>query len=251
MSPATTTTTTGPGGRKSVLVTGGGSGIGLAMARHFASEGHLVAVLDVNAASGAKVVADLAAEFPAATIAFKKCDVTSWTDQAKVFAEVYEEHGARLDVVMANAGISEQGGSSSVDLTEETPSEPRLGAINVNLVGVVYCEYLPSVWGRCKTGRGVAQLTIRVPAVKLAAHYMNKGKATSGASSRGSIICTSSNAGLYGFPIAPLYAASKAGVIGLVRSLAKPLAKANIQINALAPAVIGKFKSPFQSVVRR
>ena len=77
-------------------------------------------------------------------------------------------------------------------------------------------------------------------AVKLAAHYMNKKPASTG-SSRGLIICTASNAGLYPFPIAPVYAATKAGVIGLVRSLAKPYVEANIQINALAPAVLGKY----------
>jgi NAD(P)-dependent dehydrogenase (short-subunit alcohol dehydrogenase family) len=67
---------------------------------------------------------------------------------------------------------------------------------------------------------------------------MNKNQPSS-TGSRGTIICTASNAGLYPFPIAPLYAASKFAVIGLVRSLAKPLADAGIQINALAPAVLG------------
>lgn len=132
MSPAAT--------QKSVLVTGGGSGIGLAMVRHFASEGHRVAILDVNAAAGAKVAADVAAEYPSAGISFKKCDVSSWSEQAAVFKEVYGEHGNRLDVVMANAGISEQGTTSSVDLKEDTPSEPRLAVMNVNLTGVIYCE---------------------------------------------------------------------------------------------------------------
>ena len=67
---------------------------------------------------------------------------------------------------------------------------------------------------------------------------MNKKKETTGAS-RGLIICTASNAGLYPFPAAPLYATSKYGVVGLVRSLAKPLQHHGIQINALAPAVLG------------
>lgn len=58
-------------------------------------------------------------------------------------------------------------------------------------------------------------------------------------SSRGSIICTASNAGLYAFPVSPLYAASKAGVVGLVRSTAPVLQREKIQINALAPAVLG------------
>lgn len=58
-------------------------------------------------------------------------------------------------------------------------------------------------------------------------------------SSKGLIVCTASNAGLYPFPIAPIYSATKHGVVGLVRSLARPLEAESIRINALAPAVIG------------
>lgn len=79
-------------------------------------------------------------------------------------------------------------------------------------------------------------------AVNLAVHYMNKkSKMDEEGPSRGSIICTASNAGLYPLPIAPLYAASKFGVVGLVRSMARVIEKARIQINALAPAVLGGF----------
>ncbi len=73
-------------------------------------------------------------------------------------------------------------------------------------------------------------------AVKLALHYLQKKKP---GPQGGSILCTASNTGLYPFPAAPLYATSKAGVIGLVRALGRPLQKVGIQINALAPAVIG------------
>lgn len=124
--------------KKSVIVTGGGSGIGLAMVRHFASMGHHIAILDVNHDSGVKVAADVSANFPSATVTFKKCDVSSWEEQAAVFKEVYQRHGS-IDILMANAGISEQGKSSVVNLQEDTPSEPRLGTISVNLVGVIYC----------------------------------------------------------------------------------------------------------------
>lgn len=75
-----------------------------------------------------------------------------------------------------------------------------------------------------------------VKAVKLAIHYLNKNPQTG--SSRGLIICTASNAGVYPFPAAPLYAAAKAGVIGLVRSTAPIVERLQIQINALAPALL-------------
>lgn len=76
-------------------------------------------------------------------------------------------------------------------------------------------------------------------AVKLAIHYLKKNTPDPTTGSRGSIICTASNAGLYPFPVAPVYAASKSGIIGLVRSLDQVLEKVQIQINALAPAVLG------------
>jgi NAD(P)-dependent dehydrogenase (short-subunit alcohol dehydrogenase family) len=64
---------------------------------------------------------------------------------------------------------------------------------------------------------------------------------------RGSIICTASNAGLYPFPLQPLYAASKFAIVGLVRSLGPVYAQPHIgiRINALAPAVLGAF--PFST----
>lgn len=77
-------------------------------------------------------------------------------------------------------------------------------------------------------------------AVHLATYYMYKNATTDpAASSNGLIVCTASNAGLYPFPVAPLYASTKSGVIGLVRSLARRLEQDKIRINALAPAVIG------------
>lgn len=73
--------------------------------------------------------------------------------------------------------------------------------------------------------------------MNLAVYYMRKNTVENG--SRGLIICTASNAGIYPFPVAPVYGTSKHAVVGAVRSLAKPLAAEGIQINGLAPSVIG------------
>ena len=124
--------------QKSVIVTGGASGIGLAMTRHFASQGHKVAVLDINGATGPGIIAEVTAEYPQASVSFDKCDVSSWEEQAAVFKKVYGEHG-RIDVVMANAGISEQGQSSIVRVEDDAPVKPDIKSIDVNFLGAIYC----------------------------------------------------------------------------------------------------------------
>ncbi|KAI5863636.1 NAD(P)-binding protein [Durotheca rogersii] len=206
----------------SVVVTGGASGLGLSMAKHFASQGHKVAILDVNANNGPQVAAQVAAENPGSTVTFERCDIASWHDVSEAFRYVYQRYGA-IHVVLANAGISEQGVSSLTLVDEEEPSQPRLRTLEVNLTGTIYT-------------------------VKLAAHYIKKNQPDPTTGSRGSIICTASNAGLYPFPVAPVYAASKAGVIGLVRSLARVLGRVNIQINALAPAVLESSIAPSKAL---
>ncbi|CAI4216042.1 unnamed protein product [Parascedosporium putredinis] len=171
-----------PQTQRSVIVTGGASGIGLAMTRYYASQGYNVSVLDINEKTGPGI----------------KCDVSSWEDQAATFKEIFEECG-RIDVVMANAGISEQGQSCIMQVEEDAPAKPTT---NHKIGPPLHAQ---------------ERQDIAIP---------------------GSIIVTASNAGVYPFPIAPLYAAAKAGLINLVRSMGPALEKANIQINALAPAVL-------------
>ncbi|EEA22674.1 hypothetical protein TMatcc_001516 [Talaromyces marneffei ATCC 18224] len=202
--------------KKVFIVTGGASGIGLGITRYLITQQHPtltpthIAIFDINAETGNSVVSSLQQEYKStssATISFHQCDVSSWESQAAAFKEVAQQQG-RVDYVVANAGITEKG-----DLLEKEaePSKPVLATLNVNLVGVVY-------------------------STKLAVHYIRKNGSTS--STKGGIICTASNAGIYPFPMAPMYATTKHGVVGLVRSLARPLALEGIQINALAPAVI-------------
>ncbi|KAH6968005.1 hypothetical protein DER45DRAFT_513753 [Fusarium avenaceum] len=195
----------------SVLVTGGASGIGLAITRHFAAQGHKVAVLDVNSKTGPDVVAGVAKEYPKATLSFKWCDVSSWEGQYAVFDQAYREHGNRIDVVIANAGISDPVVGALDGTPTEFPRKPQLKMQDINLNGVIYSQLYTSMGH------------IRLPA------------------SRGSIICTSSSAAIYPFPASPLYSTSKAGIIGLVRSMAIRLEDQKVQINALAPGALGKY----------
>ncbi len=219
-----------PTSSKSVIITGGASGIGLGMVNHFASqEANLhITILDVTTASFPALESSLSTTYPNTKFSFLTCDVSSWDSISSCFSRVYSQQG-RIDIVMANAGISKEGKLIDDDQDAE-PSKPNLGTIDVNLTGCIYT-------------------------VKLAVHYMRRNalasetsastnRAANGTSPsprfRGQIIATASNAGVYAFPVAPVYAATKAGVNNLVRSLAPTLAHpdCSIQINALAPAVL-------------
>ena len=129
-------------GPRVAIVTGGASGIGLAIVTLFASQDSKVAILDVNLETGRRVAAEVGSLFPKATVHFEKCDVSSWENQKAAFGAIYEKFG-RVDIVVANAGISEQGATSITALGRETLEEPSLRTLNVNFVGIVYCEYQP------------------------------------------------------------------------------------------------------------
>ncbi|KAE9370738.1 putative short chain dehydrogenase/reductase [Stipitochalara longipes BDJ] len=196
---------------KSVVVTGGASGIGLALVQFFASYGCNVALLDISLESAAhvqSVLSSLRQQYPSVTFIFQKCDVSSWEEQAAAFEKVYKEIGS-IDIVCANAGIVEAGRFLAVD--EEEPKKPNMKTLDIDLNGTLY-------------------------SIKLGVHYMRKNTSNSG--NKGLIICTSSNAGIYPFPIAPMYAIAKHGVVGAVRSFAKPLEVEGIRINALCPNCI-------------
>ncbi len=135
---------------RSVIVTGGASGLGKIMSGYFASRGDTVTILDVNVGDGVAVAAELGAAGGGGEVRFEKCDVASWTEQMAAFKAVYE-HAGGVDVVVANAGIAEGGRSWVVPALmmgkgEEEEGEawdeleePRLKVLDVNLTGVVYC----------------------------------------------------------------------------------------------------------------
>ncbi|KAK6709495.1 hypothetical protein SNK04_010441 [Fusarium graminearum] len=226
MSPSLDAPTDASSPRLSVIVTGGASGIGLAITRHFASQGHMVAVLDVNSKTGPDVVAQVAKEYPKATVSFKWCDVSSWEGQYAVFDQAYREHGDRIDIVIANAGISDPVVGALDCVPTEFPRKPQLRMQDINLNGVIY-------------------------SVSLAVHYMLKNEIGSRLpDSRGSIVCTSSSAAFYPFPVSPLYSTSKAGIVGLVRSMAVRLQEPKIQINALAPGALETNIAPDKELFR-
>lgn len=140
---------------KSIIITGGAGDIGLALAHHFASSpthspSNQIALLDIDPAAGARAVAAIRSQHPHASVSFVHCDVASWASQAAAFRAVFEAHGGVVDVVVANAGVTEGGGWEEEEEEEgEAPREPRVGGVvGVNLVGVVYSKFLGGGGGK-------------------------------------------------------------------------------------------------------
>ncbi|NUR85102.1 MAG: 3-oxoacyl-ACP reductase FabG [Nonomuraea sp.] len=170
---------------RSVLVTGGNRGIGLAAARAFARDGDKV------------VVTHRGAE-PPAGLAGCRCDVTSAEDVERAVAEVESLHGP-VEVLVASAGITRD--KLFLRMTEDDLE----AVLDTNL-------------------KGTFRVASRVVPGMLKAR-------------RGRIVFVSSSVGLRGERGQSNYAASKAALVGLARSLAWELGPRGITVNVIAPGL--------------
>jgi 3-oxoacyl-[acyl-carrier protein] reductase len=172
---------------RTVLVTGGNRGIGLAIAQAFAKQGDRVAVTH----RGSGVAVD--GLFPVV------CDITDPAAVDAAFAAVEAELGP-VEVLVANAGITN-------DTLLLRMSEEQFGTVlDTNLTGAFRCA-------------------------KRAAGKMLRAR-------WGRIIFISSVVGLSGGPGQVNYAASKAGLVGMARSIARELGTRNITANVVAPGYV-------------
>ncbi len=176
----------GNGGGRTVLVTGGNRGIGLAIAKAFVANGDRVAV--THRGSGA----------PEGMFGVQ-CDVTSATDVDSAFTAVEQEFGP-VEILVANAGITDD--TLLLRMTEESFER----VLDANLTGA-----------------------FRV------AHRATKGMLRA---RKGRLIFISSVVAFVGSPGQANYAASKAGLIGLARSIARELGSRTITANVIAPGFI-------------
>jgi len=185
---------------KIALITGGGTGIGRAIALSFAREGAGVAVnysrSEKEATATAEEIRDLGA--PALAV---KADVSQDAQVREMVDKVMKECG-RLDILVNSAGTTTFVEMADLEgLTEEIWDSN----LAVNLKGTFFC---------CRA----------------AAHAMKSGDG-------GNIINISSIAGTTGIGSSMAYCASKAGVICLTKSLARTLAP-EIQVNTIAPGFV-------------
>ncbi|MFT3976901.1 MAG: SDR family oxidoreductase [Sphingomonas bacterium] len=113
---------------RSIFITGGASGIGLAAARRFRREGWRIGIGDIDAAGMARV----AVELDAFTVPLDVRDRTQWDEALAAFTR---EAGGRLDALLNNAGIARYG------MFEEIGPEESDLEIDINLRGVVNGVY--------------------------------------------------------------------------------------------------------------
>ncbi|TFG63091.1 MAG: SDR family oxidoreductase, partial [Spirochaetales bacterium] len=181
---------------KSVVITGGASGLGKASAILFARNGARVAILDIDASGGPKAAEEIN---KAGGIAhFFHCDVTSESDVKNGFMEANNSLG-RIDIVHVNTGIIDK-----VRFLKDMTLEDWNRVLSINLTG--------------------AFLTAKY-AVE---HMLEDGQG-------GTIVFTGSNWAYVCDPGFSSYAASKGGVVAFARALAQDHAKDNIRINVVCP----------------
>lgn len=171
---------------RTVLVTGGNRGIGLAIAQAFAGQGDRVAV--THRGSGA----------PDGLFGVN-CDITDSAAVDAAFTSIEAELGP-VEVLVANAGITDD------TLLLRMSEDQFTRVLDTNLTGAFRCA-------------------------KRAATRMLRAR-------WGRMIFISSVVGLYGGPGQVNYAASKAGLVGLARSITRELGSRNITANVVAPGFV-------------
>jgi len=202
------------------VVTGGGSGIGRAIARRFAAEGPQVAVADLSREGAERVAAEVLADGGAAIAV--PTDVADSAQVDALFARVVREWGT-VDILSNNAGIGEL--SPRLRAQTEQAFQAIMGGARLSL-GVT-SRMDDAEWRRMLD----VHLFGTFACTRAALRTMEER-------GRGAIVNMASVAGLAGIPGSAHYGAAKAGIIGFTKSVAQEVGGANIRVNAIAPGLI-------------
>lgn len=186
------------------VITGGVSGLGLAVARHLVAHGGKVALFDIHADKGAAAIAELGSD----NALFLSTDVTSEADVATNLATA-KNHLGGLNAAINCAGIL--GAGRVLGKEHSMPLKNFAGTVMVNLVG-------------------------SFNVAKAAAELMQHNE-PSPDGERGVIINTASVAAYEGQIGQAAYSASKGGVVAMTLPMARELARFGIRVNTIAPGI--------------
>ena len=185
--------------KKVCIVTGGAAGIGRKIVELMLCEDAIVCIFDVNKEKGTETTIELSNKYGEEKIAFFEVNVADEEQTAEAMESIAEKYGS-IDVLVNNAGITLD------NLIIRMSLDDWKKVLDINLTGAFICS-------------------------KQAVKHMLKKRA-------GRIINISSIVGVRGNAGQCNYSASKAGLIGLTKSLAREVSSRNINVNAIAPGYI-------------
>ncbi len=183
---------------KTAVITGGSRGIGRAIALKLAENGANIVVNYTNNSQKAQEVVDLIKSMGRDALAIK-ADISN-SEDVKELAKKVESHFKNIDILINNAGITRD------SLLIRMKDEDWDNVLNINLKGTYLCtKYIGKKMMKQRSGK---------------------------------IVNVSSVVGIMGNPGQSNYSASKAGVIGFTKSIAKEFSSRGINVNAVAPGFI-------------
>lgn len=181
------------------IVTGGARGIGKRICQVFLGEGASIYIFDVNQEEGERTINEFRSAYEVSKVNFLKVDITDEKSVEQATEKIIGAEG-KIDILVNNAGVTRD------NLILRMSLEDWKKVIDINLTGAFICS----------------KHTVR---------YMIKNRS-------GKIINISSIVGVHGNAGQSNYSSSKAGIIGLTKTLARELAGRNILVNAIAPGYI-------------
>ena len=207
---------------KTILITGGASGLGEAFVRKWAPIGACIVFGDKNMRKGQALEKEVRSQAGHANVHFVVCDVTDWPSQVHLFKEAIRLSPHQgIDTVVVNAGIVDRKVQfeNPIDLDVKDPPVPDLRVINVTLIGAMYTTHL-----------GLFHLA------------RNPGSPPASAKSVPSptqrdrhILLIGSCASFMPIPAQALYAAAKHGILGMYRSLRTCSSLQGVRVNLICP----------------
>lgn len=183
---------------KTIFITGGTTGIGWALAQQYAQANYAVGICGRDPS---KLPTDFQKNYP--QISFYTADVTDKSSLKNAVHDFVNQHGGRLDIMVANAG-------RSTGRKEQIPDFNTVeNIIDINVKGMIYTFSIATEIFLQQTGEP-----------------------------KGQLVAIASVAGLVGLPGAAAYSASKAAVLTFCESLAIDFPKYGITVTTIAPGFI-------------